>query len=180
MSDQPGRESVEDDLGSYSLDDENQLQPEDTLDGDEDPLEHGYSPPDRLQGVTAWGTTAEEQLQGETIEQRIHQELPDPDSAYGAPDNESGMDGGDDMVGGDDVDAIPAERDFVGGEGQPVGSLVAPDEGLGEDRESEAVARETEAVGSATPEESAMHYVGDAESENLDDEQPAGEPLGQV
>lgn len=186
MSDQPGRESVEDDLGgSYSLDDEDQLQPEDTLDGDEDPLEEGYSPPDRLQGVTAWGTTPEEQLQGETIEQRIHQELPDPDTAYGAPDNESGMDDGEDMVGGDDVDAIPAERDFLGGDGPPVGRLVAPDEGVGVDRESEAVASEAEPVGSASPEESAMHFVQDAQGEDfdllgLDDPDSDGEPSAQV
>lgn len=183
MSDQPGRESIEDDLGgSYSVDDEDQLQPEDTLIGDEDPLEQGYSPPERLQGVTAWGTTPEEQLQGETIEQRIHQELPDPETAYGAPDNESGLDG-DDMVGGDDKDAIPAERDFLGSDGAPVGRLVAPDEGAAEDRESDAVASEAEAVGSAWPEESAMHYVGNAESgdlgdEQLDDEQPDGEAIG--
>ena len=37
--------------------------------------------------------------------------MPDPDTAYGAPDNESGLDDVEgDMVGGDDPDAIPAER----------------------------------------------------------------------
>lgn len=51
--------------------------------------------------------------EGETIEERIMQEVPDPDSAYGAPDNESGLDGPPD-VGGDDVDAIPADQDFIG------------------------------------------------------------------
>ena len=39
----------------------------------------------------------------ETIDERIRQEVPDPDSAYGAPDNESGLD--DDRVGGDDPDS---------------------------------------------------------------------------
>ena len=51
---------------------------------------------------------------GETIEARIAQEVPDPNSAYGAPDNESGLDGPP-LVGGDDPDAIPADEDFLGG-----------------------------------------------------------------
>ncbi|WP_226345928.1 adenosine deaminase [Agilicoccus flavus] len=49
----------------------------------------------------------------ESIEQRIAQEVPDPDSAYGAPDNESGLDGPANL-GGDDPDAIPADQDFLG------------------------------------------------------------------
>ncbi len=179
MSDQPGRESIEDDLTTYSVDDEDQLQPEDTLDGSVDPLDRGYQVPDRFQGVTAWGITADEQRQDETIDQRIRQERPDPDSAYGAPDNESGMDRREPMVGGDDPDAIPAEQDFVGGEGQPafggadsqqdldgdpdagVGSLVAPDAGGGEDAEPEALAQEEQAVGAGSPEEAAMHLDND-------------------
>ena len=77
---------------------DDQLQPDDTLDdkydepGHEDVLDGGYDPPDRPRGSMAWGVTAWEESQEETIEQRIKQEIPDPDSAYGAPDNESGMD----------------------------------------------------------------------------------------
>lgn len=166
MSDQPGRESREDDLGSYSVDAEDQLQPEDTLDGSQDPLDRGYTPPDRLHGSLAWGTTAEEQAQDETIEQRIRQEVPDPDTAYGAPDNESGLDDEPQFVGGDDPDAIPAEQDFLGSEGQRVGRLVAPDEGLGEDTESDAIAREGSPTSQDSPEEAAMHYVDQDELED--------------
>ena len=51
----------------------------------------------------------------ETIEQRIAQEEPDPNSAYGAPVDESGMDAERrDRVGGDDPDAIPAPEDVLG------------------------------------------------------------------
>jgi hypothetical protein len=163
MSDQPGTESFEDDLGnSYSLDDEDQLQPSDTLDGDDvDPLDRGYTAPDRLHGSLAFGVTADEQAREETIEQRIKQEVDDPDSAYGAPRNEGGLD--DDpweKVGGDDPDAIPASDDFLGTEGGGrVGRLIAPDEGLGEDAESEAVAREGIGYTEGTAEEAAMHYV---------------------
>src|SRR6478736_8967261 len=112
MSEQ--QENTADDLGDYSLDDEDQLQPEDTLDQEDvdDVLDRGYSPPERLQGSLAHGVTAEEQHRDETIDERIRQEVPDPDSAYGAPDNESGLDG--DRVGGDDPDAIDAEDDWLG------------------------------------------------------------------
>ena len=50
------------------------------------------SPPDVRSRATEWGTTAAEQSAEETIDQRIAQEVPDPDSAYGAPRNESGLD----------------------------------------------------------------------------------------
>lgn len=161
MSDQTSRENVDGEYGTYSLDDEDQLQPEDTLDGTGDPLDAGYQTADRLQGVTAWGTTAEEQRTEETIEQRIGQEVPDPDSAYGAPDNESGLDV-DPRIGGDDPDSIPADQDWVGESSEHVGRLVAPDEGMGPDTEKDLVARGT---GNAddSPEGSAMHYVDDAE-----------------
>lgn len=49
----------------------------------------------------------------ETIEERIAQEVPDPATAYGAPDGESGLDGPA-PLGGDDPDAIAVEDDFVG------------------------------------------------------------------
>jgi Family of unknown function (DUF5709) len=161
MSDQPGRESIEDDLGnSYSLDDENQLQPSDTLDGDVDPVERGYTAPDKLHGSLAFGVTAHEQAQEETIDQRIKQEEEDPDSAYGAPNNESGMDEDPSgMVGGDDPDAIRSDQDFLGSEGGRVGRLVSPDEGMGEDEEKDSVAREGRGYSEDTAEEAAMHYV---------------------
>lgn len=159
MSDQPNRENLDGEYGTYSLDDEDQLQPEDTLIGDRDPLDVGYQTPDRLHGSIAWGTTAEEERTDETIEQRILQEVPDPDSAYGAPDNESGMDV-EGRVGGDDQDSIPADRDWLGESDEPVTKLVAPDEGQGEDSEKDMVARSTGNPDSS-PEGSAMHYVSD-------------------
>lgn len=168
MSDQPGRESIEDDLSAYSVDDEDQLQPEDTLVEGGDPLDEGYQPADRLHGSLAFGTTAEEQAQEETIEQRIHQEIPDPDSAYGAPDNESGLDEPE-MVGGDDPDAIPAERDFHGDEGDPVGQLTAPDAGAEHDTEKDEIAEEEPAVGTGSAEEEAMHLVADPDLAQEDD-----------
>ena len=116
MSEQ--HEDITTDLGSYSVDDEDQLQPGETLeefesDGEAvDPLDRGYSPPDTDRSSELWGTTAYEQAHEETIDQRIAQEVPDPDTAYGAPENESGLDT--ERVGGDDPDAIDPEDDWYG------------------------------------------------------------------
>jgi hypothetical protein len=147
---------------------DDQLQPDDTLDdkydepGHEDTLDGGYDPPDRPRGSLAWGVTAWEESQEETIEQRIKQEVPDPDTAYGAPHNESGLDDDEEMVGGDDPDAIPAEDDFVGDGAYQVGRLVAPDGGFGEDAEKDEVAEDVGFDGGvASPEESAMHLAAD-------------------
>lgn len=85
----------------------------DATEGDDLPA----SPPDLMPRAS------EREMAGyegeETIEQRIMQEEPDPTSAYGAPDDESGLGGGDltssDLAGGDDPDAIPESQNFVGG-----------------------------------------------------------------
>lgn len=164
MSDQPGRENISDDLSTYSVDDEDQLQPEDTLEPGGDPLDTGYEPADRFRGSLAFGTTAQEQAQEETIEQRIRQEVPDPDSAYGAPDNESGMDRSE-MIGGDDPDAIPVDQDFLGDEGREVDQLVAPDGGAEEDTEKDEVAHEARGAVDGSPEQAAMHIVGERDDE---------------
>ena len=168
------REHVTDELGSYSLDDEDQLQPEDTLDagseegGVDDVLDRGFSPPDGARSPHLWGTTAYEQRHEETIEQRIAQEIPDPHSAYGAPDNESGLDV--ERIGGDDPDAIDADEDWVGGPEvgrNRAGRLVAPDEGLRDDDEDEAWGRDVGIDGAAaSAEEAAMHIIDDEDDED--------------
>jgi hypothetical protein len=171
MSDQADREQMGDELGVWSVDAEDQLQPEDTLDGDGDPLDRGYVAAERLHGSLAYGVTAEEQAGEETIDQRIRQEVPDPFSAYGAPDDESGMDADDGMLGGDDPDAIRAELDHYGGDVGRVGRIVAPDEGNGSDREARMIAREGRATSWDSPEESAMHYVDGEDEGDLAEEE---------
>jgi len=69
---------------------EDQLQPQDTLDdrGVDDVLDEGITPPDQPQGVTAKGVTDREQLEGETIDDRVAQEVPDPTAAADLGDTE--------------------------------------------------------------------------------------------
>ena len=162
MSDQP--ENISDDLGDYSIDDEDQLQPIDTLDqGVDDYLDTGFSPPDRPHGSLAHGVTAEEQHRDETIDQRIEQEVPDPGTAYGAPDDESGLEAEADRLGGDDPDSIAAEDDWLGdaevGDTR-AGRLVAPDQGFGEDVEKDLVGEDVGIDGAAaSAEEAAVHII---------------------
>ncbi|MGB3594613.1 MAG: hypothetical protein WBG89_07535 [Ornithinimicrobium sp.] len=155
MSEQPDRESISDDLTTYSVDGEDQLQPEDTLTPGGDPVEVGYETPDKLHGSLAFGTTADEQAEEETIDQRIRQEVPEEGTAYGAPENESGLDP-EPMSGGDDPDAIPADQDFLGepdavsGEGDPT---PTPERSTGD---GDLAMEHSESA-----EESAMHTVAD-------------------
>src|SRR6476661_1855783 len=70
------------------IDDEDQLQAEDTLldRGVDDVLDEGYSPPDRIPASHRYGFTAAEEHAGETLDQRIGQE--EPDDAYRDEDDD--------------------------------------------------------------------------------------------
>ena len=172
MSEQ--QENLTDGLGDYSIDDEDQLQPIDTLvhDQGDDVLDAGFSPPDTDRASRMHGVTLEEQGRDETIDQRIQQELPDPNTAYGAPD-ESGMAGAD-RLGGDDPDSIAAEDDWLGdaevGDAR-AGRLVAPDPGTGDDVDAELLGEEVGIDGgAASAEEAAVHVIPDVPgaAEDLD------------
>ena len=159
----PESESLDTDLTSYSLDDEDQLQPEDTLEGSglpgEDSLDAGYSPPDSARGSYAHGVTAYEQSHQETIDERIKQEVPDPHSAAGAPRNESGLD--DDRIGGDDENSIEADDDWLGERqigDERAGRLLSSDGSAASDTDSQMWAQDVGIDGgAASAEEAAVH-----------------------
>nr|WP_083450593.1 DUF5709 domain-containing protein [Luteipulveratus mongoliensis] len=159
------RDWTEEESRPQEQNDEDQLQSEDTLvyRGVEDALDEGYAAADRPS--PSYGNTAAEQAQGETIEQRIGQEESDPSSAYGAPDNESGLD--EPRIGGDDPDSIDADSDFLGDPevgDQRAGRLVASDEGAHEDTEKDLIASDAGIDGAgASAEEAAVHVVPDQE-----------------
>ncbi len=163
-------ETIGNGIEVWSIDDETQLQPEDTLvdRGVDDVLDEGYSPPERPRGAFAHGTTATEQAHNETLEERIRQEEPDPYSAYGAPEDESGeAERRRERLGGDDPDAIFVDEDFVGQCGRKrSGRLVAaaddPDDPV--DVLAEDVGIDG---GAASAEEAAMHIID--EDDDLDD-----------
>ncbi|MGX4693854.1 DUF5709 domain-containing protein [Streptomyces sp. JNUCC 63] len=124
------------------------LDSEDTLvyDGVDDPLDRGWSPPERPWAVEHTGVTAAERRQGETLEQRLAEELPgpaDPDS-----DGMGDCEGTDGELLDNEVGAARSGR------------LVAPDEGTHEDEESALIATDVGIDGAAaSAEEAAMHVV---------------------
>lgn len=69
--------------GDYCVDDETQLQPADTLDhhGVEDVLDEGIVTRESWSPGQGFGNTPAEQRRGETLEQRMLQEVPEPDPA---------------------------------------------------------------------------------------------------
>jgi hypothetical protein len=79
----PDQEDLETYHG-YSVDSENQPQTGGVSNVDGrglvEPLEEGYSPPERLSGADRWGTTAREESAGESLDERLRQEEPEPDS----------------------------------------------------------------------------------------------------
>ena len=83
---------------------EDQLQPQDSLDdrGVDDVLDEGISPPERPRGVFAKGVTAREELEGETIDERMAQEEPE---VWDELDGEADADTLEESVGGEVGDA---------------------------------------------------------------------------
>lgn len=94
---QPGNSDV-DNRPTDDLDLENAVGERDL----DETLDEGYSPPERALGVTKYGTTGEEQREGESLDQRLAQETPD----VRPPE-------------GDDVGDLP------GGEGEPLDESAA-------------------------------------------------------
>ncbi|MFJ1605852.1 DUF5709 domain-containing protein [Streptomyces sp. NPDC088253] len=141
--------------GSEVQDDAGLLDSEDTLlsDGVGDPLDRGWSPPERPWAVEHSGVTAAERRQGETLDQRLSEEMPD----VAEPDG----DGIGDCQG---TDGEPWDNEV--GDSRS-GRLVAPNEGAHEDDESGLIATDVGIDGAAaSAEEAAMHIV--------DEETPSG------
>ena len=131
--------------GDYSVDDEDQPQGDgDSLTdnrGLDDPLDEGYSPPEKWSVAEGYGNTPLEEELGETLDMRIAQEEPEPDP-YAEED--------DDFLDDGEVGDARAGR------------LVAPDEGAHEDEDSELYAEDAGIDGAgASAEEAAMHVVDD-------------------
>jgi hypothetical protein len=69
---------------------EDRLQSQDTFDERrlDDVLDEGATAPDHPQGVIAKGVTDREQLEGETIDDRLSQEVPDPSAEADLADHD--------------------------------------------------------------------------------------------
>jgi hypothetical protein len=133
------------DLEENELEDDGVLDASDTLNGDpgDDPLDQGIVPPDRWSAGEGFGTTLSEERAGESLDQLLAEEEPDPD-----PYAEAEL-RGDNPSADDD----PEPRS---------GRLVAADEGAHPDVEPDLVARDVGIDGgAATAEEAAVHVMND-------------------
>ena len=134
--------------GDMPIDDEDQLQPGDTLDDGDltDVLDRGYSPPDRApKGYDDYPTEAERR-QGESLDDKLAEEEPDVDP-YADDGEELGLDEAD----------------------QRTGRLVAPDAGQGQDVDKQEVAQDVGIDGAgASAEEAAMHVTREPEPESYE------------
>ncbi|MGK5632503.1 DUF5709 domain-containing protein [Streptomyces sp. URMC 123] len=152
MSDEAFGDEVYQPVDSDDRDNPDDLDLENALDEKnlDETLDEGYSPPEKPLAVTKHGTTAGEQREGASLDQRLAQEEPD----VGAPD-------------GNGIGDLP------GGDGEPLddqvgevraGRLVGADEGVPR-RNEDVVARDVGVDGgAAAAEEAAVHIVPDEEA----------------
>jgi hypothetical protein len=133
----------------YVVEDDGVLDSSDTLDDDlVDPLDTGVAAADRWAGANRFGTTAAEERQGESLDERLSEEEPDIDPYAEVTDDE------------DDITRRGYETD------PRAGRLIAEDEGIGGDDEADLVAYDVGIdAGAATAEEAAMHVVDDPDGD---------------
>lgn len=153
MTDETMGDDVYQPDGSEVQDDAGLLDASDTLDyraGDE-ALDEGYSPPERPWGAEHTGVTAAERWRGESLDERLSEEVPD----IGVPE-------GDGVGDTWDTDGEPIDGEV--GDAR-AGRLLAPDEGTHENTESDLFASDLGLDGAgASAEEAAMHVIPDSDT----------------
>src|SRR5690349_5150276 len=147
---------------SQDLEDYEVLDSSDTLDGapGDDPLDRGVVTPDRWSAGIRYGTTAEEQQEGASLDQLLAEEEPDvtleADEAEEEENDESRAFADDEDVADEDIDGLLLDD----GPDPRAGRLVAEDEGAHPDEEPDLVASDVGIdAGGATAEEAAVHVV---------------------
>ena len=151
---------------SSDLDDYEVQEPSDSLSGDPgyDPLDRGVAPPERWSAGMRYGVTADEQSDGESLDQLLAEEEPD-DTADLTEDALADADADEDDEDDEDDDEGAGDEDVDGlllddGPDPRAGRLVAEDEGAHPDEEEDLVAHDAGfAGGAATAEEAAVHVV---------------------
>jgi hypothetical protein len=138
-------------LDDAELEDDGVLDASDTLDGDpgDDPLDTGIEPPDRWSAGEGYGTTLSEERAGESLDQLLAEEEPEPDP-YAEDDLTQYA-----PLGNDEADPRS-------------GRLVAEDEGAHPDEEPDLVARDVGIdAGAASAEEAAVHTQEETDNPGL-------------
>ncbi|WP_326600357.1 DUF5709 domain-containing protein [Streptomyces sp. NBC_01803] len=162
MSDDPMGDDVYQPTGSDLRDNPEDIDHDNSLDerGQDDMLDEGYSPPEKPLAVTGHGTTAREQHDGETLDQRLSEEVPDVGVREGnGIGDQPGMEGeprSEQIAGDRRAGRIVGDDDRYR---RPASDVVASDVGID--------------GGAASAEEAAMHI---SEEEPVEE---AGEEYGE-
>jgi hypothetical protein len=157
MPDESRHESA--DLEDYSI-----QEPADSLTGEpgeagDDPLDRGVIPPERWSAGIKFGSTADEQTSGESLDQLLAEEEPDTpfDVDDDLPEDDQDDEEADEYLDGLLLDDGPDPR---------AGRLVAEDEGAHPDDEADLVASDVGIDGgAASAEEAAVHVVEDDDTD---------------
>ncbi|MFI5042908.1 MAG: DUF5709 domain-containing protein [Acidimicrobiales bacterium] len=157
MPDESRHESA--DLEDYSV-----QEPADSLTGEpgeagDDPLDRGVIPPERWSAGIKFGSTADEQTSGESLDQLLAEEEPDTpfDVDDDLPEDDEDDEEADEYLDGLLLDDGPDPR---------AGRLVAEDEGAHPDSEADLVASDVGIDGgAASAEEAAVHVVEDDDTD---------------
>jgi hypothetical protein len=147
------------DLEDYSI-----QEPADSLTGEpgeagDDPLDRGVIPPERWSAGIKFGSTADEQASGESLDQLLAEEEPDTpfDLDDDLPEDRDDDEEADEYLDGLLLDDGPDPR---------AGRLVAEDEGAHPDDEADLVASDVGIDGgAASAEEAAVHVVEDDDTD---------------
>jgi hypothetical protein len=163
---------------SADLEDYSVQEPADSLtaepgDPGEDPLDRGVAPPEHWSAGMRFGVTAQEQEQGESLDQLLAEEEPDPalDLDDRLPDDGEAGQGGEGGEGGEADDEDEAEEYLDGlllddGADPRAGRLVAQDEGAHPPAEADLIAHDAGVDGgAASAEEAAVHVVADDDTD---------------
>ena len=157
MPDESRHESA--DLTDYSV-----QEPSDSLTGQpgepgDDPLDRGIAPPERWSAGMRFGSTADEQASGESLDDLLAEEEPDTTSG---DDDDLPEDLDDDEEADEYIDGLLLDD----GPDPRAGRLVAQDEGAHPDEEADLVARDVGIDdGAASAEEAALHVVDDDDTD---------------
>ncbi|MEE4540515.1 DUF5709 domain-containing protein [Streptomyces sp. V4-01] len=144
-----GTDEDQDDVAALDMEDAVGEDDYDTI------LDRGYSPPERPYAVDRRGTTDAEQREGESLDDRLSEEVPDVGAGPQDPDG--------DRLG----DAPGTDGELVDPEAgdERSGRLVAPNQGIERPVHDGAAATDVGVDdGSAPAEEAAVHEVDDPEA----------------
>ncbi|GAA4572590.1 DUF5709 domain-containing protein [Planotetraspora kaengkrachanensis] len=147
-------DDFDDDFQEDVLEDDGVLEPSDSLltdDLDDDPLDTGLTAAERWSAGQRFGTTAAEAVEGESLDQLLAEEEPEPDPA---------------LLAGRWDEAEPRSGRLIGEDGDRSGSLLGRDVGID--------------AGASSAEEAAVHVTDEDADREAELDDPLDEDLDEA